>query len=250
MSTEPREWDAGAYDELASPQSRWGLRILALLDLKGDETVLEAGCGTGRDTARLLDKLPRGRVIAVDGSAQMLDRLRNRLSGRLNRVDVVKVNLARPIELDTMVDVVFSVAAFHWIADHHALFKNLAAVMRPGAVLAADCGGRGNVAQVSAAIEKVSGVPAEAGIWNFADPQETHRLLEAAGFWNVDVQIHSEPASFEDDIQFERFLETVILGSHLARISEDERPAFVKAVAGLLPERQVDYVRLTMRGVR
>lgn len=245
----PREWDAPAYERLAGPQAAWGLRILGLLELRGDEVVLEAGCGTGRDTARLLDKLPRGRVIALDGSRRMLELLRDRLADRMDRVDLVHADLAAPLTVGP-VDLVFSVAAFHWIADHDALFRNLAAVLRPGGRLVADFGGRGNVAQVSAAVEGITGVPAEQGTWNFAGAGETAGRLKAAGFSKVEVQLHSEPAFFEDPALFEQYLETVVLGSHLAGLPEVQRPAFVRAVAERLPERRVDYARLTVSAYR
>ena len=246
----PREWDAAAYDGLADPQSRWGLRILGLLELNGDETVLEAGCGTGRDTARLLERLPTGRVIALDGSVRMLEQLRARLGPKVDRVEVVHADLSMPLELISPVDVVFSVAAFHWIADHGGLFSNLAAVMNPGARLAADCGGRGNLANVSSAIAKVMGEPAEEGIWNFAGPEETHQRLAEAGFSNIQVQLHGEPIRFPERPQLEAFLKTVILGSHLARLPASDHDHFVAAVADLMPEGRVDYIRLTLLGVR
>ena len=250
MSGAPREWDAEEYDDLARPQDAWGLRILGRLPLAGDETVLEAGCGTGRDTARLLRRLPAGRVIALDGSARMLELARKRLAADLDRVRLLQADLRRPLDLATPVDAVFSVAAFHWIPDHLSLFRNLAAVLRPGGLLAADCGGRGNIAQVSAAIEQVTGVPGEEGVWNFAGPEETRLRLESAGFENIEVQLHGEPAGFGSDEEFRRFLRSVILGSHLARMPPAEQAEFVESVASRLPGRRVDYVRLTISASR
>jgi trans-aconitate 2-methyltransferase len=245
-----REWDAAAYDLLAEPQSAWGQRILNRLELRGDEVVLEAGCGTGRDTERLLERLPRGRVIALDGSAQMLEQLRHRLAGRLDRVETVQADLSLPLELSSPVDVVFSVAALHWIPDHDSLFRNLAAVMRPGARLAADCGGRGNIARVSAAIEKVTGSPGERGVWNFSGAGETRKRLAAAGFQNIEVELHGEPVEIPERVRLERFLRTVILGSHLAQTPPEGHDALVSAVADELPDGRIDYVRLTIRALR
>ena len=68
-----REWDAGAYDTLNGPMTERGNDAVARLELRGDETVLDAGCGTGQVTATLLERLPRGRVVALDGSTAMLD---------------------------------------------------------------------------------------------------------------------------------------------------------------------------------
>src|SRR3954469_21293658 len=76
----PREWDAGAYHDLATPHQAWGAAILDRLPLHGDETVLDLGCGTGRVTAQLLQRLgPNGHVIGIDGSAQMVDDATRRL---------------------------------------------------------------------------------------------------------------------------------------------------------------------------
>lgn len=246
----PREWDAEAYERLAEPQELWGRRILGLLDLAGDETVLEAGCGTGRDTARLLERLPRGRVIALDGSAAMLERLRTRLAGRLDRVQLLQADLERPLPLNGPVDVVFSVAAFHWVQDHRALFRNLADVMRPGARLVADCGGKGNIARVSRAVERVTGAPAEPGIWNFSEPATVRSNLAAAGFTDIQVELHGEPVRLPERQVLERFLTSVVLGSHLQKLPEAERDRFVEQVADLLPGREIDYVRLTILATR
>lgn len=90
------EWDARAYDQLPLPHQRWGSETIHRLRLAGDETVLELGCGTGRDAGLLLDALPNGRVIAVDGSEQMLAQLRRRLADRMDRVTVVHADLRQP----------------------------------------------------------------------------------------------------------------------------------------------------------
>ena len=76
MNTGPREWDAETYDAISDPQFTWGMEVLERLELAGDEVVLNAGCGSGRVTAELVKRLPRGRVIAVDGSEAMVAKAR------------------------------------------------------------------------------------------------------------------------------------------------------------------------------
>ncbi|MBA3328711.1 MAG: methyltransferase domain-containing protein, partial [Solirubrobacterales bacterium] len=117
--------------------------VLHRLDLRGDETVLDAGCGSGRVTRMLLDRLPRGRVIAVDASPDMVGRAREELGPG---ADVRRADLAT-LRLQTAesVDAVFSNAVFHWVDDHDALFASLAGALRPGGRLVAQCGGEGNV---------------------------------------------------------------------------------------------------------
>jgi trans-aconitate 2-methyltransferase len=248
----PREWDAAAYDALPLPHLGWGRRTLGRLPLRGDERVMDAGCGTGRDTEGLLDRLPGGRVVAVDASRRMLERLRERLAGRLDRVEVVRADLTEPLPFDGEVDAVFSVAAFHWVRDHAALFAALHARMRPGARLVTECGGRGNIASVNAAVAEVRGVApgAAPGVWEFAGPEETARRLADAGFTDVDVRLRPDPARFERGAQIEAFLGTVILGPELDAMPADEHRPFVAAVAGRLREPVVDYVRLEISAVR
>ena len=82
MNTGPREWDAETYDQVSDPQFEWGMEVLERLELRGDEAVLDAGCGSGRVTAQLLARLPGGRMLAVDGSEAMVDKAQERLGER------------------------------------------------------------------------------------------------------------------------------------------------------------------------
>ena len=251
----PREWDAVRYDALPLPHLRWGRRTIDRLDPATDATVLDAGCGTGRDAEMLLARLSIGRVVAVDASQQMLDRLRERLVGDLDRVDIVLADLGAPLPVSGPVDAVMSVAAFHWVPDHDALFTNLAAVLRPGGRLATDCGGAGNIARVSAAVDQVLGQSSSStsqtsSPWNFAGVEETRQRLTAAGFVDLDVRLRSDPARFRDRAELGEYLHTVVLGGQLERLPEDQHQGFVDAVADRLPEPVVDYVRLEITATR
>lgn len=91
----PRDWNADAYERLSAPQTRWGEAVVGWLDLTGDERVMDAGCGTGRVTAMLLERLRRGRVVALDGSPSMIERARERLGDE--RVEYVIADLMEPL---------------------------------------------------------------------------------------------------------------------------------------------------------
>jgi trans-aconitate 2-methyltransferase len=238
------------YDRIADPLVRWGGAVVDRLALAGDERVLDAGCGSGRVTELLLARLPRGHVIALDASPSMLAEARRRLAPAGDRVELVRADLRRPLELDGPVDAVLSTATFHWLPDHDALFRHLAAVLRPGGQLVAQCGGAGCIATVEhaarAAWPLADGWP---GPWNFATAEATRDRLEAAGFADVHTWLHEEPTPLEPGGPLETYLATVILGAHLERLPASARPAFVRAVAAGLPhpERPVlDYVRLNI----
>jgi trans-aconitate 2-methyltransferase len=239
----PRDWDAATYERVSGPQTRWGQAVLDRLPLDGDERVLDAGCGTGKVTAMLLERLPRGRVVALDGSPSMIEEARKRFAGDA-RVELVTADLAKPLPLAPAVDAILSTATFHWITDHAALFRNLGAVLRPGGRLVAQCGGAGNVARVTTALRALD--PTLKQDKNYATPEETAGHLAAAGFVDVRVWLHPEPTRFERDEPLETFLRTVILGDVLPQIPEDRRAGFVHDVATRMEVPEIDYVRLNI----
>jgi trans-aconitate 2-methyltransferase len=224
---------------------RLGLEVLERIDLRGDETVLDAGCGTGRVTEHLADRLPRGRLIAVDNSEPMLEQARARLG---DRAEIRRADLRR-LELPEQVDVVISTATFHWIEDHDLLFASLAEVLVPGGRLVAQCGGAGNIRAVLAAADSVARRPQFAEAFSgwrrpshFAGAEETAERLSSHGFTEIDCRLTPRPVRPDDP---RRYLATISLGPHLEQLPAAERPGFVAEVASRLPPPvTIDYVRL------
>ncbi len=239
-----REWDAATYDQVADPQARWGREVVDRLVLRGDERVLDAGCGSGRVTEYLLERLPRGRVIALDVSTPMLEEAGRRLATASGRVDFVLADLGDPLPVEPRVDAVLSTATFHWVPDHDALFRNLAAVLGPGGQLAAQWGGAGNIASIRRVLETIG--DGWLGPAHYETPQATRERLERAGFTDIQAWLQPQPTRFEPGEPFERFLSTVILGPQLARLPASEWEGFVRHVANALPGPEIDYVRLNI----
>ena len=242
------EWDAATYDRIADPMHRWGLAVLERLDLAGDERVLDAGCGSGRVTEALLERLPDGHVIALDASNAMLEEARRRLARFGDRVTFVQADLGRPLPIEDPVDAILSTATFHWVPDHAALFRNLAAIIRPGGRLVAQCGGCGNIASLDRILAAM-GISGR-GALNFARPLETVAKLEAAGFRDPEVWLTDEPTRLEDGEPLESYLATVCLRELIARLDPGDRKAFVHEVAARMPEPILDYVRLNIGATR
>src|SRR5438034_9386458 len=107
-----RDWDARTYDRVADPMTRWGAAVLDRLPLRGDERVLDAGCGSGRVTELLAVRLQRGSVVALDGSPAMIDQARSRLARFGTRIEFLLADLERPIPLVQPVDAILSTATF------------------------------------------------------------------------------------------------------------------------------------------
>jgi trans-aconitate 2-methyltransferase len=238
------QWDAQTYDRIADPQTRWGTAVLDRLQLRGDERVLDAGCGTGRVSEQLLERIPNGTLVALDADAAMIAEARTRLARFGDRVEYVVANLTEPLPLNEPVDAVFSTAAFHWIKDHDRLFGNLAAVMKPDAQLVVQCGGAGNVATFLAVLDELgesAGVP-----WYFATPEDTRRRLESAGFGDINVWLSDEPTVFDSMADMDLFVRTSCLGPWFARLPKDQHDRFAQAVASRFSKPELDYVRLNI----
>ncbi|MGH8890919.1 MAG: class I SAM-dependent methyltransferase [Acidothermaceae bacterium] len=243
------EWNASVYDSLPLPHQRWGAGVIERLAPVGDETVLDVGCGTGRDAGRLLEALPNGRVIAVDGSQQMLEQLRARLTGYGDRLRVVHADLREPLDLGEPVDAAISVATLHWLPDHDVVFRNVARVLRPGGRFVAEGGGFGNITGVRRAVASAGGDTGNE-IWNFATLEETSARLANAGFVDANVALVPDPARLNAGEQLETYLATVVLGAQLREMPIAEQRPFVHAVAEELAEPVIDYVRLQISAVR
>ncbi len=239
------EWDAVTYDRLPLPHERWGSGVISRLSLRGDETVVDLGCGTGRDVERLLTALPRGRVIAVDGSRQMVQAVRDRLGERLARVDVVQADVRAPLELQVPADAVMSVATLHWLPDHAAVFGHVAGALRPGGQFVAEAGGHGNCSRFRRALAAVSGDDG-AAVWTFPTPDETVDNLRSAGFDVTDVALVPDPVRLADGEQLLTYLATVMLGAQLRELPPEQHRPFVEAVAAHLGEPVIDYVRVQL----
>jgi trans-aconitate 2-methyltransferase len=248
------DWDAATYDRVADPQEAWGREVLSRLELDGNETVLDAGCGSGRVTLLLADRVPDGRVIGVDAAPSMIELARERLADLGDRVELHVMDLLE-LELKEPVDAIFSNATFHWVLDHERLFRRLFASLAPGGTIEAQCGGEDNVAEWMRAIESAGGderfraylreMPAAT---NFASVGDTEARLERTGFevhgvWleNKTVQ-PSEPRAF---------VATVGLAKHLHRLPADLHEEFIDAILGSMPRPLVlEYVRLNISATR
>jgi len=254
------EWDAGSYQRISEPQFAWGRRVVEGIALEGDEDVLDAGCGTGRVTRLLAERVPRGTVLGVDGSAQMVAEAGRQLADLGPRVRFRQADLTT-LEVDEPVDLIVSTATFHWILDHAGLFARLHRALRPGGRLVAQCGGAGNIAGTLAAAHSAAGEPPFAPhlaqppeSWLFADAASTVGRLEGAGFVDARAWLEEVPAILDTLDEGTEFLTTVVLRHHLERLPEHLRAPFAREVARRRTQRDgrvmIDYVRLNLTARR
>jgi trans-aconitate 2-methyltransferase len=256
-----REWDASAYHRVSAPQFSWGRKVLEQLSLRGDETVLDAGCGTGRLTRELLELVPCGKVVGLDVSENMLRAARENLAPEFgDRVEFVAADLL-DLHFNEEFDGIFSTAAFHWVRDHDRLFAGLFRALRPGGWLCAQCGGGPNLKRL---LERVAVLADNAQYgpyiggydpWFYDYPEPAAERLRRAGFVEVETDLHEAPTQFATREEFREFVAKVILRQHLDRIPDERLRNDLLAqlswqAAQDSPPFSLDYWRLNLKGRR
>jgi trans-aconitate 2-methyltransferase len=254
-----REWNSAAYHRLSGPQVSWGTKVLRRLRLRGDEVVLDAGCGTGRLTAELLESLPRGRVVGVDLSQNMLGSAREHLDRFGARVHLVACDFLN-LPFEAAFDGIVSTAAFHWVLDHDRLFQSLHRALVPGGWLEAQCGGGANIERLRKRADALGATAKFAEFfagfrepWLYQNAEDAADCLRRAGFVGVETSIEAAPTILDSAEQYGEFVRNIILRRHLENIpTENLRTEFIATLteqaANDDPPLLLDYWRLNLRG--
>lgn len=259
--SQTREWDAGAYHRLSAPQQSWGRKVLSRLKLRGNEVMMDAGCGSGQLTRELLRDLPDGVVVGVDLSQNMLKKAQNHLRPDFgSRVRFVAADL-QDLPFRQAFDGIFSTAAFHWAPDHARLFRSLLLSLRPGGWLQAQCGGGPNLARLRNRMQQVMISPQYAPFfvkfrspWVFNDAETAAVLMQQAGFTNIETSVEPAMTILDDEKAYSEFIRAVILRLHLEKITDSVlRDEFVDELARQAaldnPPFSLDYWRLNLSGI-
>lgn len=254
MDTHPHDWNASAYHRVSAPQTAWGREVLDRLELHGEETVLDAGCGTGKLTRLLAERLPRGHVVALDASPDMLSVAGRELASFGGRVELVQAALPE-LPLTTKVDAILSTATLHWVPDHEATFRAFLGAVRPGGQLEFQCGGAGNLhrlhlraMELAASADFADAFRAWVEPWCYASAEKTADELLAAGWRRVHTWLEVRPTAFSDATAFSDFIGNVNLRPYLAQLDAERARRFTATLVETArrdePPYVLDYVRL------
>jgi trans-aconitate methyltransferase len=254
-----REWNSNVYHRLSAPQVSWGKKVLARLKLCGDERILDAGCGTGRLTAELLESLPRGRVVGIDLSQNMLRSASEHLATFSDRLRLIACDLLH-LPFEHAFDGIVSTAAFHWVLDHDLLFQNLRRALVPGGWLEAQCGGGPNLATLRNRANELAVTPAFEKFftgfrepWLYQNAEEAADSLRRAGFVDVETSVEPAPTLLDNAGHYSEYVRNIILRRHLQNIpDESAREKFIQGLTEQArkddPPLLLDYWRLNLRG--
>jgi len=241
------KWNPEEYAKSSAAQLAWARELIARLKLRGDESVLDVGSGDGKVTAEIAAALPRGRVLGLDGSPQMVEFARAHYDARrFPNLEFVCMD-ARRIELNRCFDIVFSNAALHWIEDHPAVLNGLSRIMRRGGRLILSCGGRGNAVDILEAVHRVTAreswskyFEGFAFPYHFYGPDEYSRWLPEAGWSSLRVELVPREMSHPGREGLAAWIRTTWL-PFTERVPESEREEMIQdVVKGYLDRFPVD----------
>jgi trans-aconitate methyltransferase len=237
-------WDAADYHQNASAQTGWGRDVHDRLGLRGDEVVIDLGCGDGRLTAELADRVPRGAVVGVDADPDMV---------AFARREHARENLAyvegdvRSFAVARKADLVVSTACLHWVADHEAVLRRSRAHLAPGGRIFFQMGGQGNCAELFRAFGAAAASPRWAPFlaplpnpWTFHGPDVYWGLLPRCGFRPVRTALVPKDMVHEAPAALAAYLRTTFMPL-LVRVPEAEREALLaEVVAHHVARRPLD----------
>ena len=260
------DWDATTYDRISDAQESWGHEIIEYRKWKGNEIVLDAGCGSGRLTKILSIKVPQGKVIAVDSDLAMI-RLAKENLAKFSNIEFIKMDISQ-LEIAEKVDVVFSNAVLHWILNHKKVFECFWQILNPDGQLLIQCGGHRNLVKTLSIINKVSrskefynyfcnnkGDDIWRQTWYFAKKEDTERILQ--DFKNIQVFLEDKEAKFHNKEEYFLFLKTIVLLPYLKYLPNDMlKDKFAKSVIQEIDTNakelqwKLDFVRLNINAIK
>jgi trans-aconitate 2-methyltransferase len=123
-------WDAETYSKNSNIQFSHALSILNGYNFRGDETILDIGCGDGKITRQIADCVPRGHVVGLDNSSDMLNFAKQQY-GACSKLEFVQAN-AEDFSLDKKFDLVVSFSTLHWIENQYGVFSSIKKCLKPG----------------------------------------------------------------------------------------------------------------------
>lgn len=229
-------WNAEGYANHSLPQQKWGLDLFAKLSLQGDERLLDIGCGDGKVTAEMARSLPKGSVVGIDSSKEMIKLARSKYS----QPDFQNIQFryfdALDLPLDNKFDIIISNATLHWIQDHYSVLLGIRLSLKPGGKVLLQMGGKGNAAGLFQAVDRAI----NSRKWQeffvdfshpyaFYSPEQYQEWLEKVGLQPIrtdlipKTMIHKSPAALMS------WLEKVFI-PYLEKVPKPKQQDFIKEI--------------------
>ncbi|MGO8765922.1 MAG: class I SAM-dependent methyltransferase [Limisphaerales bacterium] len=230
------KWNAADYAANSVVQQTWARELIARLQLRGHERILDVGCGDGKVTAEIAQAVPRGAVIGVDASPEMIAFAQKTFPKKKFHHLEFHVMDAREIKFAKPFDFIFSNAALHWVDDHQKFLRGAASVLKAGGRLIVSCGGKGNAQDVFVALRPEMRSRRWRAFFRkiprpyfFHRPAEYEKWLPKNGFRIHDLKLAPKDATYPGEEGFAAWLRTTWI-PYVQCVPENAREEFIAAV--------------------
>jgi len=237
-------WDAAEYEKHSSPQQRWAHDVIRTLKLAGDERILDIGCGDGKVTAELAALVPKGQVLGIDSSENMVAFARRRFPPVHYPNLQFRWGNATRLDYRCEFDLVVSFASLHWVSDHLAVLSGIKRSLKPGGRTVLQFGGKGNAAMISDVANALTTDTRWKGYfknftypWFFYSVEEYCGFVERTGLSAKRVQLVPKDMVHDGRDALTGWLRTVFL-PYTERLPEALREDFLGEVANAYVERR------------
>jgi trans-aconitate methyltransferase len=265
MAERNYRWDAAEYTQHSAEQFKWARELTEKLHLRGDETVLDIGCGDGRATALIAAQLLEGRVIGIDSSPEMIELAVDhhaKAGGPNLRFELMDVREMAYVE---WFDVAFSNAVLHWIKDHLQMLHRVNKALKKGGHLLFQMGGRGNAHAIIRILDELLKNPKWSPFfadflfpYGFYGVDDYQLWLSQAGFKPRRVELIPKDMTHKGKDGFAGWIRSTWL-PYLSKIPGQMKEAFIEAILDAYlfehpPDKDglvhVDMVRLEVEAVK
>jgi ubiquinone/menaquinone biosynthesis C-methylase UbiE len=267
-------WDARTYDQVSClVQYKWGQQVIKWRKWRGNEIVMDAGCGSGLLTKQLAKQVPRGKIYAVDIDSNMIKQAKSNLKS-FDNVEIIQSSFA-DIKLPRKMDVIFSNSALHWVQDHRKAFQNFWEMLKPmndnndvtdasvsrnnsnnntaagrSGQLLVQCGGHGNLQQIITILERIIHLYQFKKYftdwqqpWYFAKAEDTGKLLQEIGYVNTKAYYSDDRVTLPNRQIYSKFVKTVVMKSYLDHLSSHKEDYDIDKLKDLFLELFLDEVK-------
>ncbi len=270
LTNEKGKWDAENYHKVSSIQETWAIELLSKRKWKGNEVLIDAGCGSGRVTRIIANILKKGKIYAIDLDQNMIEKAKINLKDQEN-VIFVNSDLST-VELPEPVDIIFSNAVIHWIKNHYKLFCNFWKLLKQSGEILIQCGGKGNLGTVIPLLNLTRESNKFKGYfldwedpWNFATAEETFSIMERTGFKKIETGLIKKIAKFSSFEEYRLFMKTVVMKPYLSYLPSDHdnqiidsfmdyffkhQKRNIKGFSEVITDYTIDYTRLNISAIK
>ena len=233
------KWNAADYAANSVVQQNWARELIAKLNLRGDEKILDVGCGDGKITAEIVRHLPNGFVVGADASVEMISFAKKTFPTKQNpnlKFQICDAREISPKKIGEKFNVIFSNAALHWVDDHEKILRGAAAVLKPEGRLIISCGGKGNAQDVFVALRPEMKLKRWRNFFRkmptpyfFYAPGDYEKWLPKFGFKIRSLKLAPKNATYNGMDGFGAWLRTTWI-PYVQCVPEDLREEFIAAV--------------------